>query len=236
MKQFELLARGSGFYIRGPQTGIPIALVSAHVAAPHRFRNYFPHDWLSHVRDVNCRSVLETRSADGKSVTNCIATQTLSHGFRHASLDVAAFVLDEDILKQDNEIQILTLSEAAFKKGTEVCIAGFRLLGESGSGTEAVVAAEVPGMVSELSPARGFIDTGSTETEMGMCGGPVVLNGDKDSCIGILEGLVPRRQPGDNESELHEKVGGHSVFIGAKELGMFVHDVEAEHTRGVASG
>eukprot|EP00177_Eucheuma_denticulatum_P002789 GFKZ01005010.1.p1 GENE.GFKZ01005010.1~~GFKZ01005010.1.p1 ORF type:complete len:275 (+),score=29.35 GFKZ01005010.1:187-1011(+) len=237
MEHFELLARGSGFYIRGPQTGIPIALVSAHVAAPHRFRNYFPHDWLSYVRDADCRSVLEARSADGKSVKRCIATQTLSHGFRHASLDVAAFVLDDDdILKQDAEIKILTLTEAALEKGTEVSIAGFRLLGESGSGTEAVVATEVPGSVSELSPTRGFIDTGSTETEMGMCGGPVVLKQDKDSCAGILEGLVPRRQPGDRESDLHERVGGHSVFLGAKELGMFVHDVETEYARGVASG
>lgn len=220
--------------MHGPQTGVPIALVSAHVAAPHRYRKYFPHKWLSHVRDNDCRSVLEARSADGKSVTRCVAEQSLANGFRHASLDIAAFVLDA-VSVEGMEDFMVTLDERPLSTREEVRVVGFRLLGESGSGTEAVVATEVRGQVSEVAETRGFINTGDIETEMGMCGGPVLRGDDSVKCVGILEGLVPRVSPSKAESELHKRVSGHSVYIGARELGMFVYDVETEHTRALSS-
>lgn len=210
-------------------------LVSAHVAAPHRYRKYFPQEWLSYVRDTDCRSVLEARSGDGKSVTRCVTVQSLSRGFRHAALDIAAFVLDASALDGIEEF-IVTLDERPLNIGMEVTVAGFRLLGESGSGTEAVVATEMRGQVSEIAETRGFIDTGDTETEMGMCGGPILRGDDNIKCVGILEGLIPRASPSQAESEVHKRVGGHSVFIGARELGMFVHDVETEHARTSLSG
>lgn len=232
-KEHELLARGSGFYVRGPTTGAVIAVVSAHVAAPHRFPRYFPQEWLQHVRDADCRSVLETRSADGKIVTGSIATQGLSSGFRHASLDVAAFVLDESAMSDGKDMQVLTLDAETVRIGVEVVVGGYRLLGESGSGLEAVVGTETGGEVSELVKSRGFVDTGAVDTEMGMCGGPIVLAEERDTCVGILEGLVPRVQEGQKaEGEMHGRVAGHSVFIGARELGMFLQDVETEHVRG----
>lgn len=113
-------------------------------------------------------------------------------------------------------------------------MAGHRLIGNSGSGTEAVVSAETPGTVSKSSGSRAFVDTGDVETEMGMCGGPIVIAAERDVCVGVLEGLVPRLQDGEKaESDLHKQVSGHSVLITARELRMFLHDVETEHARKV---
>lgn len=214
-----------------------IAVVSAHVAAPHRFRRYFPQDWLQHVRDSDCRSVLETRSEDGKMVTGSIATLPLRNGFRHASLDVAAFIVDESAVCDHEGTRVLQLQTQDSGSETEVVIAGYRLIGESGSGVESVVGAETIGEVSEVVKSRGFVDTGAVDTEMGMCGGPVVLKGDRGTCVGILEGLVPRIEEGQQaDGEMHARVAGHSVFIGARELGMFLHDVETEHARATGEG
>lgn len=189
------------------------------------------------MRDADCRSVLETRSADGKIVTGAIATQPLSNGFRHASLDVAAFVLDESGISNGSETPVLTLDAECGQIGLEVVVAGYRLVGESGSGLEAVVPCEIVGEVSELGKSRGFVDTGAVDTEMGMCGGPVVLSRERGTCVGILEGLVPRIQPGQQaEGEMHGRVAGQSVFIGAGELDMFLEDVETEHARSRATG
>lgn len=208
-------------------------MVSAHVAAPHRFPRYFPQEWLQHVRDSDCRSVLETRSEDGKIVTGSIGTLALSTGFRHASLDVAAFIVDESAVCDREDTQVLELQTEGGGIGTEVMISGYRLVGESGSGVEAVVGAETNGEVSEVVKSRGFVDTGAVDTEMGMCGGPVVLDRARGMCVGILEGLVPRVEEGQGaDGEMHARVAGHSVFIGARELGMFLHDVETEHARG----
>lgn len=216
-------------------TNAAMILVSAHVAAPHRFPNYFPQQWLQHVRDADCQSVLERRSKDGKIVTQLISTQPLARGYRHSILDVAALVIN-DVSAEDavENFPVLTLEDEAenISAGAEVLIAGHRLIGESGSGTEAVLHVETSGEVSEVGISRGFVDTGAVDTEMGMCGGPIVLASDRRTCVGLLEGLVPRI--GDNErveNELHRRVAGHSVFITARELRMFLHDVETEHSK-----
>ncbi len=67
VQKFELLARGSAFFAYRPGGEDPFqqVLVSAHVAAPHRFRHYFQQDWLDHVEDKDCRHVLEFRNRDG---------------------------------------------------------------------------------------------------------------------------------------------------------------------------
>lgn len=215
-----------------------IALVSAHVAAPHRFRTYFPQGWLQHVRDSDCRSLLETRSQDGKQVNSTIMTQPLVQGFRHASLDVAAFLLKNTEDTQHEQIPILNLppENHTIKDGDAVTISGFRLIGESGSGTEAVIPSEIQGVVSETWNSRVFVDTADILTEMGMCGGPAVSCHDRTLCIGILEGLVPEVSSDNAEDDdTHKRLQNKSVLVGAKELRMFLHDVETEAAKLNAS-
>lgn len=216
-------------------------LVSAHVAAPHRYQRYFPQEWLQHVHDNDCRSVLETRSEDGRKVDRVIDTQPLSVGFRHAALDVACFIIDENTIDPKVDGQILSLDmekdERCVKDeivGKEVVIAGYRLKGDSGSGVEAVIHTKMEGQVSRTSKSRGFINTGIITSEMGMCGGPIVLKGDSEKCIGLLEGLVPKLEEGEQaQNEMHKLVAGQSVFVSAQELGMFVQDVETEYTKQI---
>lgn len=236
-KEYDLLARGSAFYVSTPISGAVLALVSAHVAAPHRFPNFYPHEWLRHVRDKDCRTVFETRSTDGKQVVSHVMVQPLVGGFRHASLDVAAFLLDETVLTENANIPVLQLPppDMPVSVRDSVTIAGFRLSGESGSGTEAVIATELPGTVSEVWPSRVFVDTGDVETEMGMCGGPMVMKEDRSTCVGILEGLVPRVTHDLHHGDKHKRLQGKSVLVHANELRKFLHDVETEVAKVSAS-
>lgn len=227
-----MLARGSAFFVQGPKTQRPIALLSAHVAAPHRFPNYFPQPWLQHVQDKHCRTVIESRSSDGKVLTSTVSTFPLSTGFRHASLDVAAFLPVNDSPQPTKDTSILRLA-TDLTLGAEddsVTIAGYRLIGDAGSGTEAVLPIQLQGTLADLQSSRGFVNTGAVHTEMGMCGGPVFMTDNPTVCVGILEGLIPIIPEEDrhNYKETHRRLEGHSVFVTANELIKFLHDVETE--------
>lgn len=214
-----------------------IALFSAHVAAPHRYVNYFPQEWLQHVEDANCRSLIEKRSRDGSEVESVISDVPLVAGFRHSALDVAAVVLpiEKEKLVTDSKMAVLRLRESdELHAGEDVNIGGYRLVGESGSGTEAVIEVKLEGQISELIQRRAFVNTGMEDSEMGMCGGPVVTKKDKQVCVGILEGLVPRIKEGQEAEETHRRVEGHSVIITARELHKFLHDVETETARNAS--
>lgn len=187
------------------------------------------------MRDSDCRSLLETRTADGCEVSNHISTQPLVQGFRHSSLDVAAFALNSsqvDMINALDEVTILNLPpvDQSPASAEDLTIAGFRLVGESGSGTEAVVSSEVGGRVAEVWNSRVFVDTGESLTEMGMCGGPAVMTNNRNICVGILEGLVPEfdDESSDQANETHKRLQNKSVLVGTEELRSFLRDVEAE--------
>lgn len=123
----------------------------------------------------------------------------------------------------------LTLLSDEFKLdlGERVTIAGFSLVNEIGSGSEEVMSTHLKGTISERWPTRAFVDTGAVHSEMGMCGGPVVLVSNKNVCVGMLEGLVPLRQSGAvDEDEVHTRLQGRSVIILATELHNFLSDIE----------
>ena len=212
----ELLARGSGFFSSSP-SGRLFALSSAHVAAPHRFPKYFPAEWLLHVRDEHCSS--EFRLKDG----TLLADGPLRAGFRHGYLDVAAFAL-----RTLPESTPMPLKLADAELGAKVLVIGLRLQGgEAGSGTERVEMTEIRGEITKVLEKRGFVDCKGIESEMGMCGGPVVLEEQRDVCVGMLEGVVPSLQNGETEiSEEHKRILGHSVFITSNELRLFLEDAD----------
>lgn len=223
----------------GPSTGHLLALVSAHVAAPHRYRRYFPQEWLDFVQDRHCKTRLELHSERGRSVAKLLREVELSSGYRHASLDVAAFMLEDSDgtasrIAKDFGLKVLTLSDASHSAldRSDVIVAGHRLHGERGSGEECVERCTLAGRVSLMEESRGYVDTGLHESEMGMCGGPVVLSSNETVCIGLLEGLVPRLARGEEaKHERHSQVAGHSVFISANELRLFLKDVETSVER-----
>ena len=72
MRQFELLSRGTACFVHRALASAASAeryrwvLVSGHVAAPQRFPEYYRQGWLRHVREAECRHVLEFRDERGR--------------------------------------------------------------------------------------------------------------------------------------------------------------------------
>lgn len=157
--------------------------------------------------------------------------QPLTAGFRHTSLDIAAFLPQIDSAESNLTTVSLTLlaNDVKFKIGDCVTIAGFSSESGNGVGSRKGTPTCVKGMISELRPSRAFIDTGVVYPEMGMCGGPVVLSNDRSVCIGMLEGLVPLNElENSNEGHPHMGLQGRSVVILATELRNFLLDIEEE--------
>ena len=208
------MARGSAFLLQLKPDTLPIAVTSAHVAAPHSYPQYFKQDWLKHVTDHDCLTHLQAHSTQEN-----VVTIPLTHGFRHTTLDVAAFHLTPD--ETPDNVTSLTLD--AVSKGDDVVMHGYRLMGEAGSGKEVVVPASLEGTVEEIDGDRLFVDTGKDYSEMGMCGGPLVKNG---KCVGVLEGLIPPLKEGEDGGSF-KHLRGYSVFIGGEELDQFVQQVNS---------
>lgn len=209
-------------------------MTSAHVAAPHRFPQYFPQDWLRHVQDKDCRVKFEACAPNGSFRTITTITQPLTAGFRHSFLDVAAFVPQKDLADAMHQMAPLTLvSKEEVKIGDPVSIAGFRLTGESGLGTDKVISSHLSGTVSETWESRFFVDTGSIPSEMGMCGGPALRVDDDTACIGLLEGLVPPEliEGEDEKKSSSAHLRGKSVFISSSELMRFLEVLESQLQR-----
>lgn len=201
-----------------------IALVSAHVAAPHRYRRYFPAEWLSFVRDEHVQCSLEGTSDRAVSLSAHLKEIALVESFRHPSLDVAAHVIGDPGTVERQGLQLLSLApgDAAEAVNENVVIYGHCLEGLAGTESEVVKPMSLQGRVSTVDgESRGFVDTSGTETVMGMCGGPI-LN-DQRQVIGLLEGLVPKESA---MSALHEKVAGHSAYVTSISLRLFVREVE----------
>lgn len=176
------------------------------------------------------------------NASTAVHTQPLIRGFRHASLDVAAFILDPQVIDL-NDVPVLTLHhDKELTEGGAVVIDGFALSdGASGSGTERMVPTQLNGLVSNIRTSRVFVDTGEQLSEMGMCGGPAVLADDHSACVGLLEGLVPALDEVQDTStddasssdgsaveqnELHKQLENKSVLVSAQELYKFVCDIE----------
>lgn len=60
-----------------------------------------------------------------------------------------------------------------------------------------------------------FFATTRTPLSMGMCGGPVMRDGQ---CIGMLEGIVPSHENPDQLSDLHRRVLNNACFIPADDV------------------
>lgn len=209
-----MLAQGSGFVANATDSRSSFALVSGHVAAPHRWRQYFGHaEFLKYVSDKHCETRLHLRSDDGKPPEKDFMRVPLATGFAHSSLDIAAFACDKPGL---------VLRDKPLEDGEELVVHGHTLLGIDG--VDGVIPTAARGVFVCRDGTRGFVNT-QKECEMGMCGGPV-LDGN-GNIVGMLEGVVPRLPDGTKPgSELHARVVGTAVFIGAQEIELFLGDVD----------
>lgn len=199
-------------------TAASYAVVSAHVAAPHRWRGYYPSaDYLAYVKDKHCETRLGWRALDGCENGAAILRAPLVRGFAHSELDVACFAADGESSAGAFKLRTRELTD-----GEKVYIHGHVLRGVDGA--DGVVPTRIDGLFLATDGARAFART-EHKCELGMCGGPVL---DADGLVvGMLEGVVPELT-GDAQpkSKLHKKVSGSAAFITAQELCSFLQDVE----------
>lgn len=227
--EHELLARGSAFLLGDSSSPEVFALFCAHVAAPHRYRQYFPEDWLQFVRDEHCLIKLENVRSPSPQFASESPEKAFSldevrlvDAYRHASLDVAAYTLPRERVCAEeginaSQVQLLQLAECS--AGDEVVVKGHVLVGDAGSGSEHVCKTELEGVVAFADDERAFVDTGHGIAQMGMCGGPVVLKDSPSKCVGMLEGILQRQGETSSVSK------GQSVVIHAKQLDSFLKEM-----------
>jgi len=180
MAEYEVLARGSGFFAQSRKNGVA-ALFSAHVAFPHRWRRYFTEEWLDYVRDEHCKHRLDMSGGVRLEIRAGEIIADEKHDAAAAMMSRRNLELIEklnmNILEFDDDIR------------DEVYLTGYRLQGECGSGEEGMSEAQLEGKLAEEDELRLYLDTGDELSEFGMCGGPAV---DKagEKCFGLLEGRV----------------------------------------------
>ncbi|KAK4527873.1 hypothetical protein GAYE_SCF46G5806 [Galdieria yellowstonensis] len=239
MKEYEVLARGSGFIVRGKQSNMLWALVSAHVAAPFLFRNYFPQDWLTFVHEKHCKHSLYWE-VDGQhrqiEAGNVI--------WKHDMLDIAAFGLEKQRIANEGDWESLhsravELEPLSDWVGKPVIIQGWQIEGTVGSGQEKIVASCLKGNIRVQQGIRYFIETENRNAvQHGMCGGPILLPENKTTCVGILEGLVPDSNQldstirNDEWREFFRSVAGYAAFIEASVLRDFIDQLEKQQSEG----
>lgn len=213
--------------MKGPETGKLFALGSAHVSAPHRFRHYYPADWLTFVKDHHVRCRFEVLQSEQETTSHDARQVPLTEMFRHAELDVAAVPILNDASDGDGTLVPLLQKVDETSVSARVSICGHELEGDAGSGNEKVLPISVAGEVVDVDGnTRAFVET-EIPTVMGMCGGPVL--GPDGVCIGMLEGLIPSLKEGEKAmSQKHAKLAGCSVIITADELRHFITDIERE--------
>eukprot|EP00871_Galdieria_phlegrea_P001457 jgi/Galph1/2311/GphlegSOOS_G1012.1 len=234
MKSYEVLAKGSGFVVATKYPQVLLAMVSAHVAAPFLFRQYFPQDWLSFVKEEHCKHSLEWL------VENEHQWKQLETGdeiFRHEELDIAALVLRKERLMETQWHSLLskvvTLQRIENNLGRKVMLSGWQVDGAVGSGEEQVSACEVEGIIQVQQGNRFFIQSNNI-IKNGMCGGPVLVSKEERNSLGIVEGIVPMEWKEEWQSLPQEvqdflrKVAGYTAFIDSDVLIEFVQAIEKE--------
>lgn len=116
-------------------------MAAAHVAAPHRFRSYYPQEWMDHLSDGAVTHTLAAfpasgaggegggggygRSTHAASLAAGGVRVEAAAAFRHVSLDLAAFVLDAA------QVDALTRSVAVLPLG--VAASGDRVVAVGGA-------------------------------------------------------------------------------------------------------
>ncbi|GJQ14303.1 hypothetical protein GpartN1_g6932.t1 [Galdieria partita] len=239
MKEYEILARGSGCIVRGKDDNLLWALVSAHVAVPFLFRNYFPQDWLSYVNEQHCKHTLYWETDDHHPQQ----VETGNIIWKHDMLDVAAFGLQRHELVDEKEWERLTRQAVELKPlsdwfGNSVIVQGWQVKGSVGSGQEEIVARSLNGTIRvQQQGIRYFVDTQPHQTHFGMCGGPILLpqsNHPHHTCVGIVEGLVPDANSLEHSStqkewkEFFQSIAGYTAFIEASVLIDFIDQIEKQ--------
>lgn len=141
MLRYEMLSRGTAFYVHPPagkgESAGPVAapdsplyfFTCSHVAAPWRWPKLYPLPWLEHVREEHTRCVLHvTEGRTGRVVERFLLQPTVVH---HDSLDVCVLQLQDQaqalrrMAKHGLRLEPLVLSSNVPAPGHPVVSPGF---------------------------------------------------------------------------------------------------------------
>jgi hypothetical protein len=214
---------------------------SSHVLAPFLWKDYYPQDWLSHVRREHC--VYSVEVFDAEQPEESLAKIALNpEPFHHPEgRDIALIHFKEeqsslDLLKSLGvEIQHFRDPDKLFKKGEAIHFDGFVVSEQNvadstdfGSSQTDKPPEQVDedlrifypykesGTLSFHTKDRFFATTPEPLPE-GLCGAPV-LDADGDLC-GTVEGIVP-------VTHKDERLAGSAAFIPSYVMQSFVDYVE----------
>lgn len=219
--------------MQGKQKDVLWALVSAHVAAPFLFRNYFPQDWLSFVNENHCKHIFYWKTDQQKERE----IETGNIIWKHDMLDVAAFGLekqkvDDERVWESLSSQVVELKTLSEWQGKHVVVQGWQVQGEVGSGQEKIAPCALNGVIRVQQGIRYFVETKPCNAHHGMCGGPILLP-ESNTCVGILEGLVPDSSQLEHITQMEWKeffhsIAGYAAFLEASVLVDFIDQLEKQ--------
>jgi hypothetical protein len=220
-------------------------VASSHVLSPFLWRDYYPQDWLSRVRQEHCRYSLEVfdpERPDDEALAKLAVNPEPYHHPEGRDIALIHFREEADSLNVLRRLGVdilhLRHSEKLYEKGEELSFHGFHLRERNAADSpelnvgDAKKKGEDPeyneeearvfhphtekGNLSFHADDRFFATTPEPLPE-GSCGGPV-LDNDGDLC-GIVEGIVP-------VNHKNEKLAGSAAFLPSYAMAAFVDSVE----------
>jgi hypothetical protein len=212
---------------------------SSHVVAPFLWKDYYPQDWLNHVRPEHCAYAVEVYDAtDGNdSPAKPLAKIALdSHPFHHPEgRDLALLHLKEESsslqVLESLGVDILHLRspDKLYQKGETMLFDGFVVSernavdgaskpeqGDSDEDLRVFHPYEQSGTLSFHTEDRFFASTKEPLPE-GLCGAPVA-DADGDLC-GTVEGIVP-------VTHKNKVLAGSAAFMPSHVMKPFIDFVE----------
>mmetsp|Transcript_8948 Transcript_8948/g.18009 ORF Transcript_8948/g.18009 Transcript_8948/m.18009 type:complete len:219 (+) Transcript_8948:392-1048(+) len=206
-------------------------VMSAHVAFPFAYPQYYQQEWLRFVRARDTRQRFGDKELDGAEV--------IAHGV----YDVAAVAISDAAARVAMAAGIVDLTVGGDEGDRQVrpsqtidsCAVGdlVELEGYSVEDSkEGDCFRRMSGRVSLVESNRVLVKT-PVPSEMGMCGGPLFRSGgDGRLCLGILEGIVTCPNDSSPSPGLAVLLN-QSVFVGQGVVSEFLSALESDVRRGV---
>lgn len=216
MTQYEILSRGSCFLT--PQGSRLRVIAPAHVSHPWKFRGRFAAlakselDWLDAVREDAVRVVLSVRDV---GTGRLMAKVPLENVVNHPELDLAVFdICDEaENLRQleASGVVVLPVELGEAKESAPVVLVGHEMKGE-----DKLLPCWLNGQFVGREAGVGAIKTFGDTSQMGLCGGPALVQAESDQVRSI--GMVFARV--DAEGPLLN----HTLIVTADAINSFLKD------------
>jgi hypothetical protein len=209
---------------------------SSHVLAPYLWKDYYPQDWLSVVRQEHCKFSLEVYDPDRSN--EALATFSLnSQPYHHPEgRDIALVHFRDEVESLDTlrglgvQTHYLRDPDNLYDKGEVMDFDGF-VVDEPDAIDRTTYSQEVSNENEDTRIFRSYRETGtlSFHTEdrffattpkplpQGLCGAPVT-DKDGDLC-GTVEGIVPI-------GHKNEKLAGSAAFLPSFVMKVFIDFVE----------